>query len=202
MKWRGQLAPAPPDHRRTFSNAAAPKRHAARSILTMTKNRSDSRIGVRSRRRRCAVTIRASATGPDHGAAPPRGGQGRVAPAAMSEQEKKLDGPDFVRGVPLEDLAEGSMILGQAAGEAVVLLARSAPITTAPSPRGCWWRIPSVAPGTMPASACAPERHCAPRHWTRSRAGVSTNGTEKSMSATSLNRRNAGPGRQQVPGRI
>ena len=39
----------------------------------------------------------------------------------MSEQEKKLDGPDFARGVPLEDLAEGSMILGQAAGEAVVL---------------------------------------------------------------------------------
>ena len=29
----------------------------------------------------------------------------------MSEQEKKLDGPDFARGVPLEDLAEGSMIL-------------------------------------------------------------------------------------------
>ena len=40
----------------------------------------------------------------------------------MSEQEKKLDGPDFARGVPLEDLAEGSMILGQAAGEAVVLV--------------------------------------------------------------------------------
>src|SRR5438445_7075327 len=39
----------------------------------------------------------------------------------MSEQEKKLDGPDFARGVPLEDLAEGSMILGQAAGEVVVL---------------------------------------------------------------------------------
>ena len=41
-----------------------------------------------------------------------------MAPAAMSEQEKKLDGPDFARGVPLEDLAEGSMILGQSAGEA------------------------------------------------------------------------------------
>ena len=37
----------------------------------------------------------------------------------MSEQEKKLDGPDSARGVPLEDLAEGSMILGQAAGEVV-----------------------------------------------------------------------------------
>src|SRR6266851_3118391 len=41
--------------------------------------------------------------------------------AAMSEQENKLDGPDFARGVPLGDLAEGSMILGQVAGEAVVL---------------------------------------------------------------------------------
>src|SRR6266436_1951181 len=41
--------------------------------------------------------------------------------AAMSEQEKKLDGPDFARGVPLGDLAEGSMILGHVAGEAVVL---------------------------------------------------------------------------------
>src|SRR6266436_4884635 len=41
--------------------------------------------------------------------------------AAMSEQEKKLDGSDFARGVPLGDLAEGSMILGHVAGEAVVL---------------------------------------------------------------------------------
>src|ERR1700720_4345442 len=41
--------------------------------------------------------------------------------AAMSEQEKKLDGPDFARGIPLGDLAEGSMIVGQVAGEAVLL---------------------------------------------------------------------------------
>src|SRR6266699_4219286 len=39
----------------------------------------------------------------------------------MSNQETKLDGPDFARGVPLGDLAEGSMILGHVAGEAVVL---------------------------------------------------------------------------------
>ena len=30
----------------------------------------------------------------------------------MSEQEKKLDGPDFAQGVPFGDLAEGSMIVG------------------------------------------------------------------------------------------
>src|SRR5437762_6497073 len=41
--------------------------------------------------------------------------------AAMSEQETKLDRPDFALGVPLEDLAEGKMILGHVAGEAVVL---------------------------------------------------------------------------------
>jgi nitrite reductase/ring-hydroxylating ferredoxin subunit len=39
----------------------------------------------------------------------------------MSEQEKKLEGPDFAQGVPFGDLGEGSMILGQVAGEAVVL---------------------------------------------------------------------------------
>ena len=39
----------------------------------------------------------------------------------MSEQANKLEGPDFARGVPLGDLAEGSMIVGQVAGEAVVL---------------------------------------------------------------------------------
>ena len=39
----------------------------------------------------------------------------------MSDQETKLDGPDFAQGVPLGDLAEGSMILGYVAGEAVLL---------------------------------------------------------------------------------
>src|ERR1700732_286544 len=41
--------------------------------------------------------------------------------AAMSEQEKKLDGPDFAQGCPFGNLAEGSMIVGHVAGEAVVL---------------------------------------------------------------------------------
>src|ERR1700732_2898800 len=41
--------------------------------------------------------------------------------AAMSEQEKKLDGPDFAQGCPFGNLAEGSMIGGRVAGEAVVL---------------------------------------------------------------------------------
>src|SRR3984893_1932211 len=41
--------------------------------------------------------------------------------AVMSEQEKKLDGPDFAQGVAFGNLVEGSMIVGHVAGEAVVL---------------------------------------------------------------------------------
>jgi len=42
----------------------------------------------------------------------------------VSEENTKLAGPDFAEGVPIADLAEGGMILGQVPGEAV-LLARS-----------------------------------------------------------------------------
>jgi hypothetical protein len=37
----------------------------------------------------------------------------------MSEETTKLAGPDFAEGVPIADLAEGGMILGQVANEAV-----------------------------------------------------------------------------------
>jgi apoptosis-inducing factor 3 len=39
----------------------------------------------------------------------------------MSEQEAKLAGPDFARGIPLKDLAADGMILGHIAGEPVLL---------------------------------------------------------------------------------
>jgi apoptosis-inducing factor 3 len=39
----------------------------------------------------------------------------------MSGENTKLAGPDFAEGVPVADLAEGGMILGQVAGEAVLL---------------------------------------------------------------------------------
>ena len=42
----------------------------------------------------------------------------------MSQQEKKLDGPDFAQGVALADIAEGGMILGHVAGDAVLLARR------------------------------------------------------------------------------
>ena len=42
----------------------------------------------------------------------------------MSEQEKKLDGPDFAQGLAFADIAEDGMILGHVAGEAVLLARR------------------------------------------------------------------------------
>ena len=42
----------------------------------------------------------------------------------MSEHEKKLEGPDFAQGVALADIAEGGMILGHVAGDAVLLARR------------------------------------------------------------------------------
>ena len=42
----------------------------------------------------------------------------------MSEQEMKLDGPEFAQGVPLADVAESRMILGHVAGDAVLLARR------------------------------------------------------------------------------
>ena len=90
--------------------------------------------------------------------------------------DRVRDGPDFARGVPLEDLAEGSMILGQAAGEAVVLaraggalFAIGAECTHYHGPLAEGMLVADTVrcpwPGTMPASACAPERHCAPNRW-------------------------------------
>jgi nitrite reductase/ring-hydroxylating ferredoxin subunit len=42
----------------------------------------------------------------------------------MSEQEMKLDGPDFAQGMALADIAEGGMTLGRVAGDAVLLARR------------------------------------------------------------------------------
>jgi NADPH-dependent 2,4-dienoyl-CoA reductase/sulfur reductase-like enzyme/nitrite reductase/ring-hydroxylating ferredoxin subunit len=42
----------------------------------------------------------------------------------MSEHEKKFDGPDFAQGVALVGIAEGAMILGHVAGDAVLLARR------------------------------------------------------------------------------
>ena len=39
----------------------------------------------------------------------------------MSEENKELAGPDFAKGLPITDLAEGGMILGHVASEAVLV---------------------------------------------------------------------------------
>src|SRR5215510_15039055 len=39
-------------------------------------------------------------------------------------EEKKLEGPDLAQGVALTDIADGGMLLGQVAGEAVLLARR------------------------------------------------------------------------------
>jgi NADPH-dependent 2,4-dienoyl-CoA reductase/sulfur reductase-like enzyme/nitrite reductase/ring-hydroxylating ferredoxin subunit len=41
--------------------------------------------------------------------------------AVMSEENKELAGPDFAKGLPITDLAEGGMILGHVASEAVLV---------------------------------------------------------------------------------
>jgi hypothetical protein len=79
----------------------------------------------------------------------------------MSEQEKKLDGPDFAQGVALADIAEGGMMLGHTAGDAVLLARRGqelfaigaeCTITMVRSLRGSSWRTPSAVPGTTHVS--------------------------------------------------
>ena len=42
----------------------------------------------------------------------------------MSEQKKKLEGPDFAQGVALADILEGGMILGHVSGDAALLARR------------------------------------------------------------------------------
>ena len=39
----------------------------------------------------------------------------------MSDEQTKLEGPDFAQGVALSSLAEGAMLLGHAQGEPLIL---------------------------------------------------------------------------------
>ena len=44
----------------------------------------------------------------------------------MSEEERRLQGPDLARGVALPSLAEGAMLLGHTQGEPLILVRRGA----------------------------------------------------------------------------
>ena len=89
----------------------------------------------------------------------------------MGGHEAKLTGPDLEAGIPEADLAGETPLLGHARGEAVLLVrrgdevlrrsARPARTTAARSPRGWSSATRSAAPGTTPASICAPARRCA-----------------------------------------
>jgi len=80
----------------------------------------------------------------------------------MSEHEKKFDGPDFAPGVALVGIAEGAMILGHVAGDAVLLARRGHELFAigaecthyhGPLAEGVLVEDTVRAPGTTPVSA-------------------------------------------------
>ncbi len=121
----------------------------------------------------------------------------------MSEQEKKHDGPDFSREIPLGDLAESSMILGQVTGETVVQARSCGALRDRrgvhPLPRPT--RREDAGGGYRPLPAAPRRLQLA--HWRGiappgAQSGVvladRAAGAEKSMPAKSSNRRRAGRG--------
>ena len=100
----------------------------------------------------------------------------------MSSDKPKLSGPDLTQAVELSTIPDGTMLLGHAQGEPVLLARRGDEVFAigaicthygAPLSRGSSSGIPFDAPGITPVSTCALARLSAPRHWTRSPAGVS-----------------------------
>ena len=83
--------------------------------------------------------------------------------------------------------------------------ALTAATITGRSPKGCWSATRCAAPGTMPASACAPARRCAPPAFERrSTAGRSSSATARSSSRRSAGRKPAPRAKPAAtpPGRI
>ncbi len=90
----------------------------------------------------------------------------------MSEGPSQLPGPDLSRGVALNSLVDGEMLLGHVGGEPAVLVRRDAdllpsvrhaPTTATRFPRGSSSVIQFVARGTTPASVYTPVRRCVHR---------------------------------------
>jgi len=42
----------------------------------------------------------------------------------MADDSSQLTGPDFEKGIPIDDVADGVMLLGHAGGEAVLVVRR------------------------------------------------------------------------------
>ena len=90
----------------------------------------------------------------------------------MAEEKPKLSGPDLTLGVELSTLPDGTMLLGHARGEPVLLARRGDEVFAigavcthygAPLETGLLVGDTVRCPGIMPVSACAPARLCAPR---------------------------------------
>jgi hypothetical protein len=85
----------------------------------------------------------------------------------MSEEKPKLSGPDLTQGVEFATIPDGTMLLGHAQGEPVLLarpgdevfaIGPSARTTVRRLNRGCSMAIRFDANGIMPVSAYAPAR--------------------------------------------
>ena len=85
----------------------------------------------------------------------------------MSEEKVKLSGPDLTQGVELSSIPDGTMLLGHAQGEPVLLARRGdevfaiGAICTHMARRSNWGFSMATrfdAHGIMPVSACAPAR--------------------------------------------
>ena len=99
----------------------------------------------------------------------------------MSEEKTKLSGPDLTQGVDIATIPDGTMLLGHAQGEPVLLarrgdevfaIGRSVHTTVLRSNRGSSWAIRFDARGIMPASACGPVRLSVRQRWIPSRVGA------------------------------
>ena len=88
----------------------------------------------------------------------------------MSGEHAELSGPNFSLGFRRSEIPDGGMVAGHANGKAVLVarqadelfaIGATARTTAGRSPRGSWSATRCAAPGTTPASACAPARRCA-----------------------------------------
>jgi Rieske [2Fe-2S] domain len=85
----------------------------------------------------------------------------------MSEEKVKLSGPDLTQGIELSTIPDGTMLLGHAQGEPVLLARRGDEVFAigaicthygAPLEQGFSMAIRFDANGIMPVSACATAR--------------------------------------------
>jgi Rieske Fe-S protein len=91
----------------------------------------------------------------------------------MSTESASSSGPDLVRGIAFDDLADGALLTGHVGDEGVLLARHGDEVFAlgavcthygAPLDGDCSLAIRSAAPGIMPVSAYAAARPCGRRH--------------------------------------